>query len=110
MCGETLHIFVDHSDYDGPFIPGYEPVDGKHKSQIEEYLDFYLTPGVQHLALSTGDILGAVEKLKRNGIEFLRVPDTDYDMLPERLVMCDLTSPIAVRRSRIADQGKWHDH
>src|SRR5690606_30699639 len=59
--------------------------EGKKKSQIEEYLDYYLTPGVQHIALATGDIIGAVRELKARGIEFLRVPGEYYDMLPERV-------------------------
>jgi len=163
--GETLHIFVDRSDYNGPFAPTYrpindkqaeptgiaaidhvvgnvqlgkmnhwvdfyhqvmgfrmlrhfddkdisteysalmskvvqngngrvkfplnEPAEGKRKSQIEEYLDYYLTPGVQHIALITGDILSAIEKLRKNGVEFLRVPDTYYEMLPDRVGKID---------------------
>jgi len=163
--GETLHVFVDRSDYNGPFAPTYrpindkqadpigiaaidhvvgnvqlgkmnhwvdfyhqvmgfrmlrhfddkdisteysalmskvvqngngrvkfplnEPAEGKKKSQIEEYLDYYLTPGVQHIALITGDILAAIEKLRKNGVEFLRVPDTYYEMLPDRVGKID---------------------
>jgi 4-hydroxyphenylpyruvate dioxygenase len=159
--GETQHVFVDRSDYNGPFAPTYhalkdktaesaglaaidhmvgnvqlgkmnhwvnfyhqvmgfrqllhfddkdisteysalmskvmsngngrvkfpinEPAEGKRKSQIEEYLDYYLTPGVQHIAMSTGDILKTVAELKSRGIEFLRVPDTYYEMLPDRV-------------------------
>ena len=158
--GEVLHVFVDRSDYKGPFAPGYEaldfenqdaglaavdhvvgnvqlgkmnfwvefyhqvmgfrqllhfddkdigteysalmskvmengngrikfpinePADGKRKSQIEEYLDFYRSPGVQHIALSTGDILATIKKLKANGVEFLRVPDEYYEKLPDRV-------------------------
>lgn len=158
--GEVLHVFVDRSEYKGPFAPGYkplekeaqstglaavdhivgnvqlgkmnhwvdfyhkvmgfrqllhfddedisteysalmskvmengngriklpinEPADGKKKSQIEEYLDYYLTPGVQHIAMATGDIIETVSQLKANGIEFLRVPDAYYQMLPERV-------------------------
>jgi len=158
--GEVLHVFVDRTDYKGPFAPSYqpleieaqstglaavdhvvgnvqlgkmdywvnfyhhvmgfrqlmhfddkdisteysalmskvmengngrikfpinEPAEGKRKSQIEEYLDYYLTPGVQHIAIATGDILKTIEALKANGIEFLRVPDTYYDMLPDRV-------------------------
>ncbi|UYN90842.1 MAG: 4-hydroxyphenylpyruvate dioxygenase [Anaerolineales bacterium] len=158
--GEVLHMFVDRSDYKGPFAPGYhphvreanstglaavdhivgnvqlgkmnhwvnfyhkvmgfrqlqhfddedisteysalmskvmengngriklpinEPADGKRRSQIEEYLDYYLGPGVQHLALSTGDIIETITQLKANGIEFLRVPDEYYELLPERV-------------------------
>jgi len=66
-------------------FPINEPAEGKRKSQIEEYLDYYLTPGVQHVAMSTGDILKTVEELKARGIEFLRVPDTYYEILPERV-------------------------
>jgi 4-hydroxyphenylpyruvate dioxygenase len=158
--GETLHVFVDRSDYKGMFMPGYQPIDlptdaaglvavdhivgnvelgkmnhwvrfyhevmgfrqllsfddkdisteysalmskvmengngrvklpinepaeGKRKSQIEEYLNYYMTPGVQHIAMNTGDIIGTIRKLQANGIEFLRVPDVYYDILPERL-------------------------
>ncbi|NDJ54971.1 MAG: 4-hydroxyphenylpyruvate dioxygenase [Chloroflexi bacterium] len=158
--GETLHVFVDRSDYTGPFAPGYqalnleaeptglaavdhvvgnvqlgkmehwvhfyhnvmgfrqllhfddedisteysalmskvmqngsgrvkfpinEPADGKKKSQIEEYLDYYMTPGVQHIAMSTGAIIETVNELKARGIEFLRVPDTYYDLLADRI-------------------------
>ena len=70
-------------------FPINEPAEGKKKSQIEEYLDYYLTPGAQHVALITGDILGAVRKLRNNGIEFLRVPDTYYESLPERIGKID---------------------
>ena len=66
-------------------FPINEPAEGKRKSQIEEYLDYYLTPGVQHIALSTGDIIKTVRELKARGIEFLRVPDTYYEMLADRV-------------------------
>jgi 4-hydroxyphenylpyruvate dioxygenase len=66
-------------------FPINEPAEGRKKSQIEEYLDYYLTPGAQHVALITGDIITAVKKLRDNGIEFLRVPDTYYEILPERV-------------------------
>jgi len=158
--GEVIHIFVDRSDYRGPFAPGYvaldfphqsaglaaidhivgnvelgkmnawvefyhrvmgfrqlthfsdqqisteysalmskvmqngngriklpinEPAEGKRKSQIEEYLDYYLTPGVQHIAMACGNIIETVSELRSRGIEFLRVPDAYYDVLPERV-------------------------
>ena len=66
-------------------FPINEPAEGKKKSQIEEYLDYYLTPGVQHIAMSTGNIIKTVSKLQARGIEFLRVPDTYYEFLPERV-------------------------
>ena len=66
-------------------FPINEPAEGKKKSQIEEYLDYYLTPGAQHIAIATGNIIETVSELKARGIEFLRVPDTYYEMLPERV-------------------------
>jgi 4-hydroxyphenylpyruvate dioxygenase len=66
-------------------FPINEPAEGRRKSQIEEYLDYYLTPGAQHIAIITGDILKTVEQLRRNGVEFQRVPDTYYDALPDRV-------------------------
>jgi 4-hydroxyphenylpyruvate dioxygenase len=66
-------------------FPINEPAEGKKKSQIEEYLDFYRSPGVQHIAMNTGDIVETVRKLRDNGVQFLRVPDTYYDALPNRV-------------------------
>ncbi len=66
-------------------FPINEPADGKKKSQIEEYLEYYMTPGVQHIAMATGDILTTVRALRDRGVEFLRVPDAYYDVLPERV-------------------------
>jgi len=66
-------------------FPINEPAEGKHRSQIEEYLEFYGGPGVQHIALSTGDIITTVEKLRDQGVEFLRVPSTYYEALEARV-------------------------
>jgi 4-hydroxyphenylpyruvate dioxygenase len=66
-------------------FPINEPAAGKRKSQIEEYLDYYRGPGVQHIALLTDDMLSTIRALKRNGVDFLRVPDSYYDMLPARV-------------------------
>jgi 4-hydroxyphenylpyruvate dioxygenase len=66
-------------------FPINEPAEGLKKSQIEEYLDYYVGPGVQHLALATGDIIKTVTDLRSRGIEFLRVPDSYYEILPERV-------------------------
>ena len=162
--GETLHSFISHDDYNGPFLPGFiekkvegedvglkyidhivgnvelgkmehwvnfyadvmgfsqiqafsdediateysalmskvmesdngrikfpinEPAEGKKKSQIDEYLDFYDGPGVQHVALLTSDIIKTIKKLKENGVEFLEVPDTYYEDLTERVGAID---------------------
>ncbi len=66
-------------------FPINEPAEGRRKSQIEEYLEYYTGPGVQHLALITGDIIGTVRALRDNGLEFLRVPDAYYEALPDRI-------------------------
>src|ERR1700754_2540660 len=158
--GETLHTFVDRSEYSGAFLPGYapreddvagtgllavdhivgnvelgamdrwvryyedvfgmremihfsdddisteysalmskvvsdgngrvkfplnEPAEGKRKSQIDEYLEFYGGPGAQHVAVATRDIVRCVEELQARGIEFLPTPETYYDYGPERI-------------------------
>jgi 4-hydroxyphenylpyruvate dioxygenase len=67
-------------------FPINEPAEGKKKSQIEEYLDFYDGPGVQHIAIATDDIIKTVADLKSRGIEFLSTPpQAYYDAIPERL-------------------------
>jgi 4-hydroxyphenylpyruvate dioxygenase len=160
--GETIHTFVERTNYKGPFLPGYqkrkssytvkpiglkhvdhcvgnvelgqmnrwvkfyedvmgfkllvtfddndisteysalmskvvsngngyikfpinEPAEGKKKSQIEEYLDFYRTPGVQHIAIATDDIVETVSELRARGMEFLYVPETYYEDVLERV-------------------------
>jgi 4-hydroxyphenylpyruvate dioxygenase len=170
--GETIHRFVDRSDFGGSFLPGYEPValdpdggrdepmlygidhivgnvelgameqwvhyyeqvfgmtemihfsdeaisteysalmskvvttgdgrvkfpinepaEGKRKSQIDEYLEFYEGPGAQHIALTTRDIVSAVEYLQALGVEFLKTPDSYYDEVPERVG--EIEEPVA---------------
>lgn len=66
-------------------FPINEPAEGKKKSQIDEYLEFYEDEGVQHIAVATDDIIGTIKELTSRGIEFLRVPDSYYDMLAERV-------------------------
>ncbi len=66
-------------------FPINEPAEGKKKSQIEEYLEFYEGEGVQHLALATGNIVETVTELQKRGIEFLHVPTTYYDDLLSRV-------------------------
>jgi 4-hydroxyphenylpyruvate dioxygenase len=158
--GDTLHTFVDRSEYSGPFAPGYaarerktgdvgllaidhivgnvelgemqtwvkfyedvfgmkemlhftdeaisteysalmskvvtngngrvkfpinEPAEGKRKSQIDEYLEFYGSPGAQHIAVATRDIVKTVTEMRERGIEFLTVPEAYYDDVPERI-------------------------
>ena len=70
-------------------FPINEPAEGKKKSQIEEYLDYYHSPGVQHIAIATNDIRSTVTELRRRGVEFLSVPGTYYDDLLERIGAID---------------------
>jgi len=67
-------------------FPINEPAEGKKRSQIEEYLDFYEGPGVQHMAIATDDIITTVSQLRSRGVEFLSTPpDEYYNAVPERL-------------------------
>jgi 4-hydroxyphenylpyruvate dioxygenase len=75
-------------------FPINEPAKGKKKSQIEEYLDFYRGPGVQHLALATDDIVHTVTSLRDRGLEFLSVPTTYYEELQGRVGKID--EPVGV--------------
>jgi 4-hydroxyphenylpyruvate dioxygenase len=70
-------------------FPINEPAEGKKKSQIEEYIDFYNGPGVQHIALATNDIVSTVSAMRERGVEFLYVPDSYYDDLIERVGQID---------------------
>ena len=67
-------------------FPINEPAEGKKRSQIEEYLDFYEGPGVQHIAVATNDIIGTVTEMRKRGVEFLSTPpDEYYKAVPLRL-------------------------
>ncbi len=70
-------------------FPINEPAEGKKKSQIEEYLDFYGGPGVQHIAVATNNIVETVTALKSRGVEFLTVPSSYYDELEGRVGKID---------------------
>lgn len=85
-------------------FPINEPAEGKKKSQIQEYLDYYQGPGAQHLALSTGNIIETVSALRDNGIEFLRVPATYYDDLEARVGK--INEPV----EKLAELGILVDH
>lgn len=80
-------------------FPINEPAAGKKKSQIEEYVEFYNGPGVQHIAMITDDIIATVGKLRDQGVEFLRVPTTYYAELEGRVGKID--EPI----DKLADLG-----
>jgi len=80
-------------------FPINEPATGKKKSQIEEYLEFYGGPGVQHIAMATDNIIETVRTLRRQGIDFLRVPSTYYEELQGRVGKID--EPVEA----LAEQG-----
>jgi 4-hydroxyphenylpyruvate dioxygenase len=70
-------------------FPINEPAVGKKKSQIDEYLEFYNGPGVQHMALATDNIVATVTALRDRGVEFLQAPTTYYDELQARVGKID---------------------
>ncbi len=76
-------VMADHSSTFK--MPINEPAPGRKKSQIQEYIDFYQGPGVQHIALLTEDIIKTVSALKASGVPFLSVPDSYYEALPKRV-------------------------
>jgi 4-hydroxyphenylpyruvate dioxygenase len=80
-------------------FPINEPARSRRRSQIEEYLNFYQGPGVQHIALATDDIVETVRALRHNDVSFLKVPKAYYEMLPERV------GPIEEDLQELADLG-----
>jgi 4-hydroxyphenylpyruvate dioxygenase len=80
-------------------FPINEPAKARRRSQIEEYLNYYSGPGVQHIALATGNIIETVRALRHNDVSFLRVPDTYYEALPQRV------GPIQEELSHLAELG-----
>ncbi len=70
-------------------FPINEPAEGKKRSQVEEYLDFYEGEGVQHIAVATDDIISTVRQLRSRGVEFLQVPDSYYDAVLDRVGKID---------------------
>lgn len=74
-------------------MPINEPAPGKRKSQIQEYVEFYGGPGVQHIAMKTDEIIETVENMKSRGVEFLTIPDTYYENLRKALA----EAPIEVK-------------
>ena len=85
-------------------FPINEPAKGKKKSQIEEYLDFYRGPGVQHLALATNDIVHTVSALRDQGVEFLSVPTTYYEELQGRVGRIDEPVEVLAKLGILVDR------
>jgi 4-hydroxyphenylpyruvate dioxygenase len=70
-------------------FPINEPAEGRKKSQIEEYIDYYRGSGVQHVAMATDDIITTVSELQKRGVDFLTVPDSYYDTVLDRVGKID---------------------
>jgi 4-hydroxyphenylpyruvate dioxygenase len=89
-------------------FPLNEPAVGRKRSQIDEYLDFYTGPGVQHLALATNDILGTVDVLRAKGVEFLSTPDSYYSDPELRARIGEVRVPIEelARRGILVDRDE----
>jgi 4-hydroxyphenylpyruvate dioxygenase len=87
-------------------FPINEPAEGKRKSQIEEYLDFYGGPGVQHVAMATDDIVGTVEQLEERGLLFLKTPSAYYEDLEERVGEIDADYDDLRRLGILADRDE----
>lgn len=87
-------------------FPINEPAEAEKKSQIEEYLDFYNGPGVQHLALATDDIVATVSQMRERGVEFLYVPDTYYDDVLERVGEIDEDIQVLKKHGILIDRDE----
>jgi 4-hydroxyphenylpyruvate dioxygenase len=85
-------------------MPINEPADGPRRSQIQEYIEHYDGPGVQHLALRTDDIVATVQALRDRGVRFMRVPDTYYEDAQVRLAQFDLPWDELQRLNILADK------
>ncbi|MEK6233240.1 MAG: 4-hydroxyphenylpyruvate dioxygenase, partial [Planctomycetales bacterium] len=91
-------------------FPINEPAAGKRKSQIQEYLDYNLGAGVQHVALRTDDILHTVSLLRENGVEFLEAPESYYDALLDRVGDVMTEELEEIRRLRILVDRDEHGY
>jgi 4-hydroxyphenylpyruvate dioxygenase len=87
-------------------FPINEPAEGKRKSQIDEYLDFYEGPGAQHIALASNDIVGSVEAMKSRGFLFLDTPDTYYEDAQDRVGEIDEDYAVLQRHKILVDRDE----
>ncbi len=87
-------------------FPINEPAQGKRKSQIEEYLDYYGSPGVQHIAMASEDIVGTVESMRAAGLDFLQIPDTYYQDAKERVPEIDSQLNDLARNGILVDKDE----
>ena len=87
-------------------FPINEPAEGRKKSQIDEYLEYFQTPGVQHIAMASEDIVGTVDSMNGAGIEFLRVPETYYEDVKQRVPEVAAQIDALARNGILADKDE----
>jgi 4-hydroxyphenylpyruvate dioxygenase len=87
-------------------FPINEPAEGKRKSQIEEYIEFYNGAGAQHIALASSDIVGTVEQMKQRGFVFLETPDSYYDEAPVRVGEIDEDYAVLQKHKILVDRDE----
>jgi 4-hydroxyphenylpyruvate dioxygenase len=87
-------------------LPINEPAPSKKKSQIDEYLEFYRGPGVQHIAMLSEDIIASVDALRRRGVRFIRVPNTYYEAMRDRIGKIDESLDEVQRLNILADRDE----
>ncbi len=87
-------------------FPINEPAEGKRKSQIDEYLEFYRGPGVQHIAMATNDIIQTVDALRQRGVRFIRVPDTYYPSIRKQVGQIEESWDDVERLNILADRDE----
>lgn len=88
-------------------LPLNEPAKALKKSQIEEYVDYYRSAGVQHIAMHTDNIIEAVSKLKENGVEFLKIPSSYYETLTERVGKIDEDMKTLAKLGILVDRDEY---
>jgi 4-hydroxyphenylpyruvate dioxygenase len=100
-------IAVQDSGTDSIRFVLVEPIAGKRKSQVEEFLQYHEGPGIQHVALHTQDVIRTIHALQFNGVEFVSSPASYYDMLPERVGKIDESIQALKEISVLVDSDEW---
>jgi 4-hydroxyphenylpyruvate dioxygenase len=103
----AMNSKVVQNDRGSVIFPLVEPAPAKRKSQIEEHLEFYRGPGVQHIAFSSDDIYSTIRLLRANGNQFLSTPDSYYDMLEDRLGRLDESLAELRELNILVDRDRW---
>tara|TARA_Y100001970_G_C14232415_1_gene859506 strand:+ start:1822 stop:2916 length:1095 start_codon:yes stop_codon:yes gene_type:complete len=102
----SLRSIVMANDNEKIKIPINEPAEGLKKSQIQEFIDYYETAGIQHLAFSTKDIIQTVKLMRNNGVEFLPTPPSYYDTITERVGDIDEDIDILAKLGILVDSDE----